>query len=131
MSTSRWGSVFALCLAGLVTASCGGAEGVGPEEQEPVPAGSQVVDVHLTSGLRFEPNEVVITPGTTVRWINDAAIFHTITPDNASQPGVWARQTTSRAGVVFSQTFSQAGQTYTYHCEPHLATGMTGAVRVR
>jgi plastocyanin len=90
-----------------------------------------VVTIRLTSILRFSPAEVEISPGTTVRWVNDAAIFHTVTPDNANQPGVWQRQTTSTAGEVFRHTFTQAGQTYTYHCEPHLAQGMVGTIRVR
>lgn len=99
----------------------------------PQPPSSGVVEIHLTAGSAFSPASVTIAPGTTVRWINDAAIDHTITPQNSSQPGVWQRQTTSTQGVVFEHTFQQAGQTYRYRCEPHSAnfdSGMVGVIIV-
>jgi plastocyanin len=92
-----------------------------------------VVEIHLTQTSEFSPASVSISPGTTVRWINDAAIEHTITPENASQPGVWQRQTTSTAGVVFEHQFNEANQTYRYRCEPHSSnfeTGMVGVITV-
>lgn len=95
--------------------------------------GSGVVDIHLTATSQFDPASVTITPGTTVRWINDAAIEHTITPENASQPGVWQRRETAAAGVVFEHTFNTPNQTYRYRCEPHSSnfeTGMVGVITV-
>jgi plastocyanin len=89
------------------------------------------VEIRLTANLRFEPADVTIDPGTTVRWVNAANVFHTVTPDNSSQPGVWTRATTSTVGPVLTHTFNQSGQTYSYHCEPHLSAGMTGVIRVR
>jgi plastocyanin len=86
----------------------------------PTPGPDGVVEIRLTENLRFDPADIVIPRGTTVRWINAAAIFHTITPDNASQSGVWTRRTISGAGETFTHSFGAAGQTYTYHCEPHV-----------
>jgi plastocyanin len=97
------------------------------------PPGSGVVDIHLTASSEFDPSSVTIVPGTTVRWINDAAIEHTITPENASQPGVWQRRVTAAAGVVFEHTFNTPNQTYRYRCEPHSSnfeTGMVGVITV-
>ena len=88
--------------------------------------GSNTVEVHMTSGLRFDPAEVTIEPGTTVRWINDANIFHTITPDGHS---AWSRATVSSAGETFSVTFNTEG-VFPYYCEPHQSQGMTGTVTV-
>jgi plastocyanin len=95
-----------------------------------VPGPDGVVEIRLTASLRFEPGDIVIPRGTTVRWVNAAAVFHTITPDNAAQSGVWVRRTMNGTGETFTHTFAEAGQTYTYHCEPHLSAGMTGRIRV-
>jgi plastocyanin len=97
------------------------------------PPGSGVVEIHLTAASQFDPASVTISPGTTVRWINDTAMLHTITPENTSQPGVWQRRETSTAGVVFEHTFNSPNQTYRYRCEPHSANftnGMVGVITV-
>jgi plastocyanin len=113
----------AACAAAIV--SCSNSS-TGPVE---CPANNQCVT--LTAANRFSPADLTVDPGTTVRWLNAAAVTHTVTPDDANQPGVWARATTSQRGSVLTHTFTQAGRTYTYHCEPHLADGMTGVIRVR
>jgi plastocyanin len=96
------------------------------------PAAPGVVEVRL-SGTSFLPGAITVSPGTTVRWINDTSDSHTVTPENTSQPGVWQRQTTSSQGTVFEHTFSVANQTYRYRCEPHstnFTSGMVGTVTV-
>ena len=85
-----------------------------------------VVEITLTSGLRFEPSDVTISPGTTVRWVNGAAMFHTITPDGHSE---WERQELSSDGETFTHEFTGAG-TFEYFCEPHESSGMTGSITV-
>lgn len=85
-----------------------------------------VVEIHLTSGDRFDPSSVTISPGTTVRWINDIARFHTITPDGHSE---WSRQEMTDAGQVFTHTFNNTG-TFDYFCEPHESVGMVGTIIV-
>ena len=86
----------------------------------------EVVEIHLTSGLRFDPSAVTISPGTTVRWINDAAIFHTVTPDGHTE---WERATLSQSGETFEHTFETEG-TFDYFCEPHESAGMVGSITV-
>lgn len=98
---------------------------------EPDPPDEDVVEIRLTTGLRFVPDDVTIDPGTTVRWVNDAALFHTITPDEPDQPGVWSREVTTTPGPALTHTFDVPGETYTYHCEPHLQDGMVATIRVR
>lgn len=98
---------------------------------EPDNGDEGVVVIRLGADLRFNPASFTIPVGTTVRWVNDVAMFHTITPDSTVQPGVWTRRAVSGRNEAFSHTFSQAGETYTYHCEPHLANGMTATVRVQ
>lgn len=88
--------------------------------------GDDVVEIHLTAGNRFSPSSVTITPGTTVRWINDTGTFHTITPDEHSE---WSRVEMTTEGQEFSHTFENLGD-FDYFCEPHLGEGMTGSITV-
>lgn len=95
--------------------------------------GQQVREIRLTAGQEFSPATLAIPAGTTVRWINESAMFHTVTPENESQPGVWSRRTTNSSGVVFEHTFRTGGQTYRYRCEPHssgFTSGMVGVIQV-
>lgn len=99
---------------------------------KPAPPQSQVVEIHL-SGTSFVPSSVTIAAGTTVRWINDANVSHTVTPENTSQAGVWQAQSTSSQGVVFEHTFETSNQTYRYRCVPHSSSfdnGMVGSITV-
>ena len=89
--------------------------------------GGNVVEINLTTSLTFSPANPTIEPGTTVRWINDASIFHTITPDGHTE---WERQTLSSAGETFEHTFMDEGS-YPYFCEPHESQGMTGTITVQ
>ncbi|HUF26196.1 MAG TPA: plastocyanin/azurin family copper-binding protein [Gemmatimonadaceae bacterium] len=114
-----------LAAALVASLACSGG---GPSQPPP---GQQIVDIRLTSGLRFSSADVTIDPGTTIRWVNDGAIFHTVTPNDPNQAGVWNRTETTSAGVVLTHTFTTSGQTYAYHCEPHVSMGMTGVIRVR
>lgn len=91
---------------------------------------SGLVEIELTDALRFEPAEVVITPGTTIRWITVSTVFHTITPRDADQSGVFARQAVPADAEPFEHTFTAAGQIYDYFCEPHEANGMVGTITV-
>lgn len=91
-----------------------------------VDGSSSTVEVHMTSSLTFSPAEVTIEPGTTVRWINDASVFHTITPDGHS---AWSRATVNSTGQTFEVTFNSEG-VFPYYCEPHQSQGMTGTVTV-
>ncbi|HEU4556641.1 MAG TPA: plastocyanin/azurin family copper-binding protein [Longimicrobium sp.] len=103
------------------TGSDGGGGGGG--------GGANVVTIHLTAANRFSPEDVTISPGTTVRWIADTG-GHTVTPDNAGQTGAWVSASLNAAGVTFQHTFNAAGD-FNYHCIPHQALGMTGTVHVQ
>lgn len=112
-------------VVGIGLIACGGGNG-----SSPTGPGTGVV-ITLTAGMRFSPNDVTVDPGTVVRWSSATSELHTITPDNPQQPGVWTRVESSSVGTVLTHTFNVSGQTYAYHCEPHLSAGMTGTIRVR
>lgn len=84
------------------------------------------VEIGLTGGLRFDPSEATITTGTTVRWVNRASIFHTVTPEGHSE---WQDVSMTQSGETFEHTFGTAG-TFDYFCQPHRGQGMTGIIRV-
>jgi len=117
--------LLAATLSGTATACTSDRSPAEPEEVD------GLVVIRLGADLRFNPSSLTVPAGTTVRWVNDVPMFHTITPDSTAQPGVWTRRVMNARNETFSDTFSQAGETYTYHCEPHLANGMTATVRVQ
>ncbi|MGH7543848.1 MAG: plastocyanin/azurin family copper-binding protein [Gemmatimonadota bacterium] len=82
----------------------------------------------MLSSLRFDPDEVTITPGTTIRWVHAGpTIFHTVTPDGHAE---WQEGSRSSAGTVLEHTFQSAGD-FPYFCEPHRSAGMVGRVTVQ
>lgn len=71
----------------------------------------------------YEPARVMITPGTTVTWVNDSKMAHTVT---GADPR-FANSGMIDPGERFSQRFDEAG-TFSYICDPH--PWMTGSVEV-
>jgi plastocyanin len=83
--------------------------------------GTGTVDVSIQN-YAFQPQNVTISPGTTVRWTNADSATHTSTSDT----GVWNSGTLNQ-GQSFQYTFNTPG-TYTYHCDVH--RGMSGTITV-
>lgn len=70
----------------------------------------------------FDPQEFIITVGSTVIWYNQDTVTHTVTAgDQTFDSG------NLMPGATFSYTFEEPG-TYSYHCTLH--PDMTGAVTV-
>ena len=100
------------------------------------------VVVHMTSDssdYRFEPANITIKVGTTVKWINDSSNRHTATDDpnfekkageaempNGAEP--WTSPFLT-GGESFSQTFKVPGK-YRYFCRNHGQFGMEGTITV-
>ena len=83
--------------------------------------------VVVAKGYRFEPAEITVKVGTTVRWENREKVqFHNVLfPDRGDQPGDYFFPGESR-----ERTFDRPG-TYPYTCEPHEASHkMRGVVHV-
>jgi plastocyanin len=76
--------------------------------------------------------ELEVPVGTTVRWVNEDAVFHTVTSTATLQPrrpsGLFDRSL-FRKGDTFQRTFDKAG-TFHFYCQPH-ADFMFGTVTVR
>ena len=110
---------------------------VGP----PTPLRAQrpsVREVHLVrqprnedQPLAFSPAQLTVAPGTTVRWVNDADVFHTVTFAQSAAvrlPSGVFEATLARTGETAEFRFDTPGE-YAYYCEPHVEF-MAGIVHV-
>jgi len=87
------------------------------------------VDVVMGAGgnLAFEPNEITISAGDTLHFVNEALPPHNII--------VEARPDLSREALLFAPgesqdiVFADAGE-YEFWCGPHKGAGMTGTIHV-
>jgi plastocyanin len=80
----------------------------------------------------FRPEAVTVPVGSSVRWVNDDDVFHTITSTDSlsvRRPNGLFNKSLSRKGEAFTYTFSSPG-TYRYYCQPH-TDFMFGTVRVQ
>ena len=94
----------------------------GPEEPT---VADDVAEVEM--GLAsFEPAEITVAAGTTVIWVNDSGVEHTVTAGTRGNPTNLFDETVS-TGDSFSYQFDEPG-TYQYFCDIH--PGMDGVVAV-
>jgi len=85
------------------------------------------------NGFRFEPADIVVDEGATVRWVwNGRGGQHNVIEsdgDEALGNASFRSELAGEEGHVFTHTFDEAG-TYDYICAPHVAQGMVGSVEV-
>ena len=94
-----------------------------------LPKTAYALDVTMGAGgnLVFEPNEITISAGDTVHFINEALPPHNII--------VEGRADLSREALLFAPgesqdvVFADAGD-YNFFCGPHQGAGMTGVIHV-
>ena len=80
-------------------------------------------------GHAFNPDDIEVTAGTTVRWVNESSEAHTVTSGSGGQHDGIFDSGSVAPGAEFSYTFDEAG-TYDYYCIPHVNAGMVGVVNV-
>ena len=114
----------AVALLAGISVSCGGGGGGGGVAGPP--ADGSAVEILLTDALRFQPANLAISPGTTVRWRNTSALPHTVSPDGHQ---AWGRAALGSRGQTFTHTFPTTG-TFSYFCELH-PPGMVGTIVVQ
>lgn len=103
--------------------------------------------VSMTGDFAYDPERLTVGLGTTVRWVNDDDVGHSVTaygdgiPSDATYfaSGGFDAERAARddisgglitAGDTYEHTFVTAGS-YDYFCVPHEGSGMTGRVVVR
>ncbi len=111
----------------IALAACRARTSAAAAHDSSVPGAAQIVV--SDSPAEFEPHDVTIRAGGTVRWINTGGIAHSVEfVDNSD-----ARKPLS--GVVlepkgdYARVFDTPG-TYKYLCRFHIITGMVGTVTV-
>ena len=86
------------------------------------------IQMGYEGNLVFEPNEVFINAGDTIKFVNNALPPHNIMVDN--------RPDLSRESLMFSPgetqeiTFADAGD-FDFFCAPHAGAGMKGVIHVK
>jgi len=122
----------ALASAGVVItaalAGCGGSGSPGGDEQRVDRTGADTVDVVVGSdgGFGFDPANVVVDVGATVRWEwNGEGGGHNV----VEVDGAFESELTDEAGFTFEHVFDESG-TFEYVCTPHQTQGMVGVVEV-
>ena len=87
------------------------------------------VDITMGSGgnLVFEPNEVTISAGETVTFINGDLPPHNMVV--ADHPELSHSDLSFLGGESFDVTFTDPGD-YEFQCEPHAGAGMKGVIHV-
>jgi plastocyanin len=91
-------------------------------------ADNNVVNVKVTNNV-FEPAEVKVKVGQTVRWTWAGGTHNVVSgPDCATEDGKF-KSGAPQGGGTFDKKFETAG-TFPYYCQPHCSMGMTGQVVV-
>jgi plastocyanin len=118
--TLRWTFRAAACVLLLALAACSGATAAQPARPNEVqviePAGRE-------AAWTYAPQELRVSAGTTVKFVNMGKEFHTVTSSDEGRPfdvGI-------DSGKSATVTFDKVG-VYAYHCGVH--PQMTGVVRV-
>ncbi len=111
----------------------GGAGGATPTEKAPKPSGSgggekgkKSVEVKMQD-VEFQPKDVTVATGGTVRWVNDEAVPHDVTKKSGPGPNFSSGNGNMNKGDSYSRSFSAAGKV-DYICTVH--PKMVGTVTV-
>jgi|TARA_B100000035_G_scaffold307305_1_gene310379 plastocyanin len=92
------------------------------------PAWATDVVMGAGANLVFEPAEITINAGDTVRFVNEALPPHNVIFKEVS--ALSHEELAFAAGDSFEITFPDPGD-YNYVCGPHEGAGMTGTVHVK
>ena len=137
---SRWLALLLSCLAlGLVVAGCGGDdEDDGGEAAETTeqPADTAAEDTGGAAGggkevgmegIQFDPAELTVKVGTTVKWTNNESVPHDVTKEDGPGAKFSSGNGNMQKGDTYEQTFKEAGKV-NYVCTVH--PNMKGTVTV-
>jgi plastocyanin len=78
--------------------------------------------------LVFEPKDIIIKTGDTIKWINNKAYPHNIVVQGEAE--LSHKKLLVKPAAEVESTFSAPGE-YSYYCSPHRGAGMVGKVTVQ
>jgi plastocyanin len=127
-------SAGAAATVGLAGCLGGGRDGSGSDDGDvedalDAPEGTEVVEVGPDGEYVYAPDELTVSPGTTVRfvWLSGG---HDLKVESQPADADWRGvQRLASRGFTHETTFGTAG-VYEYVCTPHASYGMRGRVRV-
>lgn len=94
----------------------------------PAAAGTVVIKMGSDKGqLVFEPKEVTINVGDTVKWINNKAFPHNVVFEGHDE--LSHKKLVQKPKAELESTFNEAGE-FSYYCAPHRGAGMAGKIIV-
>ncbi len=89
------------------------------------------VMIHLRD-VKYQPNQIIISQGTTVTWVNDDPFEHFVNSD--PHPSHNAFPDFNSLDIppqeTFTYTFDESGE-YNFHCSAHVPQNMFGTILVR
>lgn len=97
------------------------------------PASADTVTVKMGADngmLAFDPANVTIKAGDTVKWVNNKLPPHNIVFEDKGLAAKSHDQLMFSPGESYEVTFDSAG-TYSYYCAPHRGAGMAGKITVQ
>jgi plastocyanin len=97
------------------------------------PAAADTVTVKMGADngmLAFDPANVTIKKGDTIKWVNNKLPPHNIMFEDASMSEKSHDAMLFSPGESYEVTFDTAG-TFSYYCAPHRGAGMAGKVTVQ
>jgi plastocyanin len=89
-----------------------------------------------TAEWRFEPSELTVAPGDTVRWVQEDVVPHNVefreTPDGAALGAASFGEFLLQKGATYELVIDDrfADGTYVYVCTPHDPMGMRATLKV-
>ena len=94
--------------------------------------GQSSVTLSMVDGQRFDPPRIILSPGTTVTWVNDDTVTHFVNTDPHPSHNLQVELNSSgiNPGESYSYTFEKPGA-WGYHCSAHVPLGMTAQVVVQ
>ena len=137
---NRWLALLLSVLALGLVAGCGGDDdedggggGAATTEQpadtgaaEKVEPAGDTVEVGM-KGIKFDPEEVTVKAGGTVKWTNNESVPHDVTKEDGPGADFSSGKGNMKQDDTYEQTFKEAG-TIDYVCTIH--PNMTGKVTV-
>lgn len=120
----------ALAVVVFALVACGGSNPAAPANTGGTPGGTGGTPTGPTStnqvslgDASFMPQNILVTPGTTVTWTWSVAVTHNVTFNSSA-----LTSSGNRSSGTFTQVFPNAGS-FGYQCTLH--AGMTGSVTVQ
>ncbi|USZ68672.1 plastocyanin/azurin family copper-binding protein [Halorussus salilacus] len=136
-SVTRRGFMRTATGAAATAAAAGTAAGQDNESEGDGDGGGGGSTEEVTVGpggeLVYDPAELEITPGTTVKWVWDSDNHNVVaesTPDDSDWEGTeGGDDETYDTGYEYEYTFETEGD-YAYYCTPHQSAGMEATITV-